>query len=103
MGKVIDVVLGGYSSDKTFFIVSEKVEDLRHYILTELHRGGSIIPVNGMWNRTEKEMIMTVVNRREVTVLQRAIAHIDPKAFTMILDAKEIIGQGFKKMDWDEK
>ena len=103
MGKVIDIVLGGYSGDKTFFIVSEKTEDLRHYILSELHRGGSIIPVNGMWNRTEKEMIMTVVHRKEVTTLQRAIAHIDPNAFTMILDAKEIIGQGFKKLDWDAK
>ncbi|MEG0795165.1 MAG: YitT family protein [Odoribacter sp.] len=101
MGKVIDVVLGGYSSDKTFFIISDKTEDLRHYILSELHRGGSIVPVNGMWNRAEKEMIMTVVNRKEVTTLQRAIGHIDPNAFTMIMDAKEIMGQGFKKMDWD--
>lgn len=103
MGKVIDVVLGGFSSDKTFFIVSEKTEDLRRYILSELHRGGSIIPVNGMWNRTEKEMIITVVNRKEVTTLQRAITHIDPSAFTMVLDAREIIGQGFKKLEWDDK
>ena len=66
MGKVIDIVIQGYSSDKTFFIVSEKTEEIRHYILTELHRGGSIVPVNGMFNRSEKEMIMTVVNRKEL-------------------------------------
>ena len=29
MGKVIDIVIGGYSSDKTFFIISEKTEELR--------------------------------------------------------------------------
>lgn len=102
MGKVIDIVIQGYSNDKTFFIVSEKTEELREYILKELHRGGSIIPVNGMWNRKEKEMIMTVVSRREVVTLQRAIYKIDPNAFTTILDAKEIIGQGFKRMDWEE-
>ena len=50
----------------------------------------------------KKEMIMTVVHRKEVTVLQRAIQHIDPKAFTMILNAQEIMGQGFKRMDWDD-
>lgn len=99
MGKVIDIVIQGYSSDKTFFIVSEKTEEIRNYILTELHRGGSIVPVNGMFNRTEKEMIMTVVNRREVVTLQRAIFKIDPKAFTTIMEAKEIIGQGFKTID----
>lgn len=69
MGKVIDIVIGGYASDKTFFIISDKSEEIRHFILTELHRGGSIVPVNGMWNRTEKEMIMTVVHRKEVTNL----------------------------------
>ncbi len=99
MGKVIDIVIQGYSNDKTFFIVSEKTEEIREYILKEMHRGGSIVPVNGMYNRTEKEMIMTVVHRREVVTLQRAILKIDPKAFTTILDAKEIIGQGFKKID----
>ena len=99
MGKVIDIVIQGYSSDKTFFIVSEKTEEIRHYILTELHRGGSIVPVNGMFNRSEKEMIMTVVNRKEVVTLQRAIFKIDPKAFTTIMEAKEILGEGFKTME----
>ena len=99
MGKVIDIVLQGYSSDKTFFIVSERTEEIREFILKELHRGGSIVPVNGMFNRTEKEMIMTVVNRREVVTLQRAIFKIDPNAFTTIVEAKEIIGRGFKTIE----
>lgn len=99
MGKVIDIVIQGYSGDKTFFIVSDKIEEIREYILKEMKRGGSIIPVNGMFNRSEKEMIMTVVNRREMISLQRAIYKIDPNAFTTILDAKEIIGQGFKKIE----
>lgn len=99
MGKVIDIVIQGYSNDKTFFIVSDKTEEIRQYILVELHRGGSIVPVNGMFNRAEKEMIMTVVSRREVVTLQRAIYKIDPNAFTTILDAKEIIGRGFKTME----
>ncbi len=99
MGKVIDIVIQGYSSDKTFFIVSDKTEELRAYILTELKRGGSIVPVNGMFNRTEKEMIMTIVNRRETVTLQRTIAKIDPNAFTVILDAKEIIGKGFRQIE----
>lgn len=103
MGKVIDIVVGGYATDKTFFIVSNKTEEMRRYILEELHRGGSIIPVNGMWNRAEKEMIMTVVHRKEVTSFQRAIRQIDPEAFTMIMDTREIMGQGFKRLDWDNQ
>ena len=44
-------------------------------------------------------MIMTVVNRKEVVTLQRAIFKIDPKAFTTIMEAKEILGEGFKTME----
>ncbi|WP_298616855.1 YitT family protein [uncultured Odoribacter sp.] len=99
MGKVIDIVMQGYSSDKTFFIVTDKIEEIRQYILVELHRGGSIMPVKGMFNRTEKEMIMTVVSRREMVTLQRAIYKIDPQAFTTILNAQEILGLGFKRIE----
>lgn len=99
MGKVIDMVVQGYSNDKTFFIVSDKTEDIRHYILEELKRGGSIMPVKGLYNHSEKEMIMTVVNRKEVVTLQRAIYKIDPNAFTTILDAKEILGKGFHSIE----
>ena len=99
MGKTIDVVLQGFANEKTFFIISDKVEDIRHFILTDIKRGGSIVPIQGMYNRTEKEMIMTMVNRREMATLQRAIYQIDPNAFVTILDAKEILGKGFKKLN----
>lgn len=99
-GKFIDIVVQGFSREKAFFIISEtKVEEIRAYILNDLHRGGSIVPVNGMWNRTEKEMIMAVVTTREVTALKREIAKIDPTAFTMIVDASEIVGAGFKHQE----
>lgn len=98
MGKTIDIILQGFSNEKTFFIISDKIEDIRHFILETVKRGGSIIPIQGMYNRTEKEMIMTVVSRREMTLLQQAIYQIDPNAFITIIDAKEILGQGFKSL-----
>lgn len=99
MGKTIDMILQGFSNEKTFLIISDKIEVIRHYILDDLHRGGSIIPIQGMYNRSEKEMIMTMVNRREMATLQHAIYQMDPNAFITILDAKEILGKGFKKLE----
>ena len=98
MGKTIDIILQGFSNEKTFFIITDKVEEVRQYILQDMHRGGSVIPIQGMYNRTAKEMIMTVVSRREMTTLQHAIYQIDPHAFITIIDAKEILGEGFKKL-----
>lgn len=99
MGKVIDIVIQGYSSEKTFFIVTDKIEEVRHFILHELKRGGTIVPVNGMFNRAEKEMIITVVNRRQIVVLHSIVAKLDPNAFVIVLDANKTIGKGFKKFE----
>ncbi|MDR1274613.1 MAG: YitT family protein [Odoribacteraceae bacterium] len=102
MGKTIDLILQGFSNEKTFFIISDKVEELRRFILDGMKRGGSIVPMQGMYNRREKEMIMTVVSRREMMTLQHAIYKIDPAAFVTIIDAKEILGEGFKRLGDEE-
>ena len=99
MGKTIDIILQGFNAEKSFFIISDKAEEIREYVLNDLHRGGSIVPIQGMYNRAEKEMIMTMVNRRQMVTLQQAIYKIDPNAFVTIFDAKQILGKGFKRLD----
>ncbi|NVN94766.1 MAG: YitT family protein [Bacteroidetes bacterium] len=98
-GKVIDVVLEGVSYDKTLFIISDKYEEIRDKILTDLNRGGTFINGNGMFNNSEKKIIFTVVNRRELAILQEFIHQIDPNAFLTVIDANEILGKGFKSLE----
>ncbi len=98
MGKVIDVVLQGFSDDKTVLIISEKSEEIRKAIIYDLKRGGTIIDGKGMYTKEKKEILYTVVNRREIPDLEQYIFNIDPNAFLSIQDAKEIIGRGFKSL-----
>ena len=49
-----------------------------------------------MYSGKEKDMIYTVVNRREVAMLQDYIRQVDPNAFMTVIDANEIVGNGFK-------
>jgi len=97
-GKTIDIVLQGMSVDKTLFIVSDKYEQIRDRIINDLNRGGTYIPGKGMYNGSEKTIIFTVVNRREMALLQEFIHDIDPKAFLTVLEANEILGEGFKSL-----
>ena len=53
MGKTIDMILQGVNAEKSFFIISDKIEEIRAYILNDLHRGGSIVPIQGMYNRSD--------------------------------------------------
>ncbi len=98
-GRVIDVVLQGVNYDKTLFIVSEKYEEIRHKIIVDLNRGGTYIHGQGMYNNAEKTLIFTVVNRREMMILQDFIHKIDPKAFITAINASEILGNGFKSLN----
>ncbi len=98
MGKTIDAVLSGVNYEKTIFIVSEKHQEIRDKIINDLNRGGTFLQGEGMFNGQEKKVIFTVVNRRELAMLEEFINKIDPKAFLTIMDAHEILGQGFKSL-----
>jgi len=98
MGKTIDAVLSGVNYEKTIFIVSEKHQEIRDKIINDLNRGGTFLQGEGMYNGQSKKVIFTVVNRRELAMLEEFINKIDPKAFLTIMDAHEILGQGFKSL-----
>lgn len=98
MGKVIDAVLSGISYEKTILIVSDHHEAIRDKIINDLNRGGTYLNGEGMYNGNSKKVIFTVVNRRELAILEEFINKVDPKAFLTVMDANEILGQGFKSL-----
>ncbi len=97
-GKVIDTILEGMNYDKVLFIVSDKMEEIRKKIIVDLNRGGTIMNGEGLYNNSEKQIIFTVVNRRETVMLQDYINEIDPKAFVTVLNSNEILGNGFRSL-----
>lgn len=100
-GKVIDMTIQGVSYDKTLFIISEKYEEIREKLIKDLDRGGTLINGVGMYGGREKKIIFTNVSRREVHMLRDFIVEIDPKAFITVIDANEILGNGFKPINED--
>ncbi len=101
-GKVIDIILEGTSAERALFIISDKYEDIKNKILNDLKRGGTFIQAEGMYSNKEKQMIFTVVNRRELEILKSFISKIDPFAFITVVDASEILGEGFKRLQEHE-
>jgi len=97
-GRVVDVVLQGISYDKTLFIISEKPLELKEKIINDLNRGGTFIKGKGMYDEKERTIIYTVVNRREMAMLQDFVHQIDPNAFMTVINANEIIGNGFRSL-----
>lgn len=99
MGKVIDLVLQGISYEKVAMVISDKYEDIGRKIIKDLTRGATVIQGNGMYNGSDRNMIFVVLNRRELALLEAYVHHIDPHAFMVIMNADEILGQGFRSLD----
>lgn len=97
--KMIDLILDGASYDKLIFIVSEKHEDMRSFILGELGRGATYIKSSGMYTNSQKDMIFLVVSRREISRVQECVKEIDPDSFMVIVDAYSTYGLGFKSFN----
>ncbi len=97
-GRVVDLVLQGVSYEKTLFIISEKHTEIRDKIINDLNRGGTFLKGEGMYNGQEKSIIYTVMTRRELAILQDFINTIDPEAFLTVINANEILGNGFKSL-----
>lgn len=95
-GKVIDGVMQGFNYEKTVIIISEEYEKIRKIILFDLNRGGTFFLGEGMYEGKPKKIIYTNISRRELGTLIDFIKEIDPKAFITVMDANEIIGDGFK-------
>lgn len=98
MGKVIDLVLQGISYEKVAMVISDKYEDIGRKIINDLTRGATVIQGNGMYNGSDRNMIFVVLNRRELAMLEAYVHHIDPHAFMVIMNADEILGQGFRSL-----
>ncbi len=97
-GKVVDVVIEGVDYDKTLIIISDKHEAIRNKIVNDLKRGGTFVKGEGMYHGKEKTIIYTVVNRRELTILQSYIHSVDPNAFLTVINANEVLGDGFRSL-----
>lgn len=97
--KVIDVVIEGVKHYKTVFVITEKYEEVRNVIISELHRGGTVFCGKGLYEGLERQMIYTNVSRSEFIKLKVAIYRIDPHAFINVVNSSDILGKGFKPIE----
>lgn len=93
---LIDLVQEGISYAKAFLIISDRAEQIAGLVLGSLGRGATALPARGMYTGREREVLLVVVNRAEVTRLKDLVYEVDPRAFVILADVHEVLGEGFK-------
>ena len=98
--KTIDFLLHGIEAYNAVLVVSQKSDDVRAAILSEIGRGVTILSGKGGYTKAEQEVLLCVVTRLEITRLEAVVRAQDDAAFLVILPVLEAIGGVVKQRNF---
>ncbi|RHQ92448.1 YitT family protein [Ruminococcus sp. AF21-42] len=93
--KVSDGLIEGLKFSKAAYIITGKPKEISDMIINDLDRGVTGINAKGMYSGQDKLMLFCVVNKKEIIMLKEKVDKIDPDAFVIVTDAREVHGEGF--------
>ncbi|UXH42555.1 YitT family protein [Rossellomorea vietnamensis] len=95
-GMMIDRTLQFFNENKEVVIISEHSEEIKEYIVGDLERGATVHSAKGAFSDDQKEVITTIVGRKDFSKLKSYIQSTDEKAFITVHSMNEIWGNNFK-------
>lgn len=97
-GLVAEMVLEGTSVFRTALIITSRPEEVAQKIMTDLERGVTILNATGAYTHAERPVLYCVVTRPEVSRIKAIVKEVDPRAFMVIGQAHEALGEGFRPL-----
>ena len=89
-GIVLDHFIFDHNIKRRVCIITEKEEELRNFILNDLHSGATIYESIGAYNMQKRNEIITIVDKNEYQKLMNYMNHEDPKAFITVYRVSDI-------------
>lgn len=97
-GPMIDKLIAIFNTKKQITVVSDKNKEISIYIKNELDKGCTHLK-NGN-SENGKDIIYTVLEKKEIIKLKEFIQSIDKGAFITVAHIEEVIGKGFPVIDF---
>lgn len=95
--KVSDLVVEGFNYSKAAYIITNEHEEVAKRIMTELERGVTGLQAKGMYTQQDKCVLYCIVTQKEIVALKDMVNEVDPSAFVIVSDVKEVLGEGFQE------
>ena len=97
-GLVAEMVLEGSDIFRTALIVSNCPDEVAQKIMLEMERGVTILPGTGGFTGQPRPVLYCVISRSEVAQIKEIVKQADPRAFMVIGQAHEALGEGFRPL-----
>ena len=89
-GIVLDYFIFDQNVKRRVCIITKKEEELREFIINNLHSGATIYEAIGAYNFEKHNEIITIVDKREYQALMNYISSSDPEAFITVYKVSDI-------------
>ncbi|MGE5554094.1 MAG: YitT family protein [Betaproteobacteria bacterium] len=94
----IDLVQEGMPYARAAYIISDRAEEIAQAVLHGMGRGVTQLRGRGAYTGADRTVLFVIVARGEIAQLKELVREADPRAFVVISDAHEVLGEGFKAM-----
>ncbi|GAB4449400.1 MAG: YitT family protein [Chloroflexi bacterium OHK40] len=94
--RAVDVVLSAGRGARQALIITERPEGITTALLHGLGRGVTLLEGVGGYTGASRAVLLCVLSRSEVGALKAAVSTVDPRAFLVIGEVGEVIGEGFR-------
>ena len=89
-GLVLDHFIFDHNIKRRVCIITKKEEELRKFIIHDLHSGATIYESIGAYNMQKRNEIITIVDKSEYQKLMNYISKEDPRAFVTVYNVSSM-------------
>ena len=76
-------------------VISEKSDEIRNAILTQIDRGVTLLDGETGYLRNKTQVLLSIISKRELPKIEKLIHSIDPESFIVVSRVNEVNGRGF--------
>ena len=89
-GIILDHFIFDHNIKRRVCIITKKEEELRKFIINDLHSGATVYEAIGAYNGQKHNEIITIVDKSEYQKLMNYMNHEDPKAFITVYNVSDM-------------
>ena len=93
--KIADRVVEGFHYSKAVYIISDQWSEIADAVMQKMERGVTGLSGKGLYKKQDQQVLFCVIASKELVQMKKLIYELDPKAFVVVSDAREVLGEGF--------
>lgn len=95
---IMDFVMVGQKSTVQLLVFSDKYKEIADYIISRMDRGVTVLHAQGWFTKTEKDVLLIILSRKQLHEIKKVIHSLDSKAFVSVSEAHSVYGEGFDEI-----